>query len=63
MIRIVCIENDFGAAANAGGPAEISHKTFDCECQKLEEWLKKAQDLTYCNRSIVGCEILEKDEQ
>lgn len=68
MLRIICVENDYGAAANIGGPVDISHKTFDVECAAVEEWLqarrlpKGSPGPSYANRSIAGVEVLPPAE-
>ena len=58
MLRIICVQSDCAAAANVGGPVEVSHKTFDIECDAAEEWLKEVRQASYVNRSVAGVEVL-----
>jgi len=62
MLRIVCCENDFSAAANVGGPSEVRYKTFDVECPEIEAWLGRIQEekFRYVNRFISGVEVFQE---
>lgn len=57
MIRIVCRINE---VAPDGNLLFTEMKTFDVECEKLENWL--GNQGTYHSRSVIGAEPLSKDE-
>lgn len=60
MIRIVCIESSYGAAANVGGPVHQYTKTFDIsgpDADKCAEWLRSIP--SHGERSVVGVEFEE----
>lgn len=59
-LRIICMDHEFGAAANIGGPTHTAYKTFDVEAPAIEEWLR--EQAAYCQRSIVGVELVEKEK-
>ena len=61
MIRIIAVETDGGDALNIGGPAHVSHKTFDVECHSLEQWLREIKGDKWRHRSIVGVEVIEQE--
>ncbi len=56
MIRIICANNDFADAANVGGPATVTHKTFDVELPEVEAWLR--EHVKYHSRSFQGIELI-----
>lgn len=62
MIRLICRETDCGAAANVGGPVEVSHKTFEIDIPVVEQWLREhiGESFSYYTRSIVGFEFIEQ---
>ena len=57
MIRVLCIENDIGAAANFGGPVETRGKTFDIYAPQLEAWLTERDK--WIKRSVTAVEVIE----
>ena len=61
MIRVLCVENDIGAAANVGGPAEVRGKTFDIAAPQLEAWLTDRDD-KWIKRSVSAIEVIEVPE-
>lgn len=59
-LRIICVENDFGEAANVGGPCKVTHKTVDVEPvpDELVAWLKgKTQ---WRDRWVEAVEVIEQ---
>lgn len=60
MLRIICVQSNYGAAANVGGPVCVTHKTFLVDCPEVESWLStpKSENRTYEDRSIVGVEVV-----
>lgn len=68
MLRLICFENDFGVAANVGGPANISHKTFELSdsvtIARACDWLNALQDSKehrFVVRGIKGVELVQED--
>lgn len=66
--RLICFENDCGCAANIGGPANVSHKTFLMEDMasilRAEKWLVELRDSKqhrFVTRGIVGVELIENE--
>ena len=59
MIRIICTEIEYGAAAHVGGPGCITHKTFDVDIPELESWLMQPskEKWSYCQRFCNGIEV------
>lgn len=62
MIRLICRNIDVGAAANVGGPVNVSHKTFDIRNTEVEAWLKEAQGQMYQTREVSGAELLPDND-
>lgn len=57
MLRVICSETNFAEAANVGGPAVVTHKTFDIDIPAaLVAWL--SEENKWHIRHIVGFELL-----
>ena len=61
MVRIIVQDNDFGEAANVGGPTHQSFKTFDVELPEVEAYLN--EKLTWVHRSVIGIELLQAERK
>ena len=59
MIRIIAVEVDACAAANVGGPTHVKHQTFVADCPELEAFMAAKTD-QFCQRSIVGVEVVQE---
>lgn len=74
FLRVICHQTDFGDAANTGGPAHVTHRTFDvCNSQDIadlvvwieagrplstDEWVTSAASRRWFNRAIDGVEVV-----
>jgi len=58
VIRLIVRTNDFGAAANVGGPVNVTFQTFDVGAPILEAFLRAKDGDLYCRREVVGVEVL-----
>lgn len=57
MIRIICREQDVGAAAHCdGAKAVVSFRVFEHEVPMLEAWMN-AKTGSYVEREIIGVEV------
>lgn len=56
MIRIIVQHADRAAAANVGGPVDLSIKTFVIDAPELEAYLKACQLNAFTHRQIIGWE-------
>jgi hypothetical protein len=63
MLKLIGRETDFGAAANAAGPAHISYRTFmltnSAMCERAETWLTEKG--SWFHREIIGVEIVAEE--
>lgn len=62
MLRLIIRTDDFGAAANVGGNASTTFRTIDIDAPEAEAFLRQVEDWAYCNREVVGAELLENDD-
>ena len=57
-LRIIVVESDFGAAANVGGPVQVTRSTFDVPCSgALSDCLKRYADDKWVRVWIEGVEF------
>ena len=61
MIRIIVTTADCSAAANVGGPVNVTHKTFDVSAPEVESFLNEKLG-TYVHRTVCGVEILQAEQ-
>lgn len=61
-LRIVCVETEYGRAANIGGPVAVAYKTFDLDAPpELATWLSGAGK--WLDRGIRGVEVFSSPDQ
>ena len=61
MLRIIVTTADCSAAANVGGPVNVTHKTFDVAAPEVESFLNEKLG-TYFHRMVCGVEILQAEQ-
>lgn len=61
MLRIIVTTADCSAAANVGGPVNVTHKTFDVAAPEIESFLNEKLG-TYVHRTVCGVEILQAEQ-
>lgn len=59
-LRFICFCKDVGAAANVGGPIDITWKTFT-DADELEAWLREPLR-AYETREVSGVELIPVEE-
>ena len=61
MIRVIVETCDAGMAANVGGSAETTFRTFDVDLPALEAFLREPEGppkWSYSHRQVKGVEVL-----
>lgn len=60
-LRLIVTTNDYAEAANIGGPAVITYRTFDVPCpEELTAFLSRPEtDHRYSSRWVSGVEVRE----
>ena len=62
MIRFIVRTDNAGMAANVGGSVLTEFTTLDLEIPELERLLSEKLG-SYCQRQVVGIELLAKEPQ
>ena len=61
MLRIIVRITDIAAAANIGGPVDITYKTFDVNLAEIETYIARKHQYSY--REVVGVEVIVAREE
>jgi hypothetical protein len=57
-MRLHLWQSDAGMAANVGGPARVTYKSFDVDLPEVEHWLRAQNKMNYVERGFHGIELI-----